>query len=80
MKVLVTGADGFIGSHLVERLVAEGVSVKALAYYNSLKLGLLDTVDKSVMRKVEVTVGDGRDASYVTVSLLGARTFFTSLH
>ena len=66
MKVLVTGADGFIGSHLVERLVAEGVSVKALAYYNSFSSwGWLDTVDKSVMRKVEVTVGDIRDASYV---------------
>jgi NAD dependent epimerase/dehydratase len=66
MKVLVTGADGFIGSHLVERLVDAGISVKALVYYNSFSSwGWLDTVDKSVMREVEVTVGDIRDASYV---------------
>ena len=81
MKVLVTGADGFIGSHLVERLVAEGVSVKALAYYNSFSSwGWLDTVDKSVMRKVKSLLEIFVMLHMWTVSLLGARTFFTSLH
>ena len=66
MKVLVTGADGFIGSHLVERLVEAGLNVRALAYYNSFSSwGWLDTVEQSVIRNVEVTVGDIRDASFV---------------
>ena len=57
MKVLVTGADGFIGSHLVERLVEAGISVKALVYYNSFSSwGWLDTIDEPVMRQVVALV------------------------
>lgn len=59
-KVLVTGADGFIGSHLVEMLVARGYQVRALALYNSFNSwGWLDTI--SCLDKVEVVTGDIRD-------------------
>jgi NAD dependent epimerase/dehydratase len=59
-KVLVTGADGFIGSHLVEMLVANGHSVRALALYNSFNSwGWLDSI--SCLDKVEVVTGDVRD-------------------
>ena len=59
-KVLVTGADGFIGSHLVELLVKEGYKVRALALYNSFNdWGWLDTI--SCLDQVEVVTGDVRD-------------------
>lgn len=59
-KILVTGADGFIGSHLVEMLVANGHSVRALALYNSFNnWGWLDSI--SCLNKVEVVTGDVRD-------------------
>lgn len=59
-KVLVTGADGFIGSHLVELLVREGYEVRALALYNSFNdWGWLDTIP--CLNKVEVVTGDVRD-------------------
>lgn len=63
MKVFVTGADGFIGSHLCEALVAKGYEVKALALYNSFgKFGWLDSLDKSVRDKMELVHGDVRDS------------------
>lgn len=63
MKVLVTGADGFIGSHLTEMLVKEGHDVKALALYNSFNdWGWLE--DISVLDQVEVITGDVRDPFY----------------
>lgn len=59
-NVLVTGADGFIGSHLVEMLVAKGYSVRALALYNSFNSwGWLDSI--SCLDKIEVVTGDVRD-------------------
>lgn len=65
-KVLVTGADGFIGSHLVERLVAQGAQVKAFVYYNSFNSwGWLDTLPSQTMNKVEVFAGDVRDPNGV---------------
>ncbi len=61
-KVLITGADGFIGSHLVERLVWLGAEVRALALYNSFgQRGWLDTVDAKILAAVEVVMGDVRD-------------------
>ena len=61
-KILVTGADGFIGSHLVESLVRLGYNVKAFTLYNSFnKWGWLDSLDKSVLSEVEVFSGDIRD-------------------
>jgi NAD dependent epimerase/dehydratase len=59
-RVLVTGADGFIGSHLVETLVARGAQVRALALYNSFGTwGWLDHLDS--VRDIEVVLGDVRD-------------------
>lgn len=62
-NVLVTGADGFIGSHLTETLVKAGHKVKALVIYNSFNSwGWLDTLDKETLSKIEVITGDIRDS------------------
>ncbi len=64
--VAVTGADGFIGSHLTEALVREGYRVRALVQYNSFgSWGWLDTVDDEVRDGIEVVAGDVRDAGSV---------------
>jgi NAD dependent epimerase/dehydratase len=61
-KILVTGADGFIGSHLVEALVKSGYNVKAFVLYNSFNSwGWLDQVSEEVKGKFEVFAGDVRD-------------------
>lgn len=66
MKVLVTGADGFIGSHLVEELVKKGYNVKTFVYYNSFNTwGWLDTVSRDIMKNVEIFQGDIRDPNGV---------------
>ena len=66
VRVLVTGADGFIGSHLTERLVAEGASVRAFCIYNSRgSAGWLDDVDADVRAAIDVRLGDVRDARFV---------------
>ena len=76
-KVLVTGADGFIGSHLVEGLVKEGHKVKAFAYYNSFNSwGWLDTLPKEVMKNVEVFTGDIRDPNGVREAMKGMNEVF----
>lgn len=63
-KVLITGADGFIGSHLTERLVKEGAKVRALSQYNSFNnWGWLEDVD--CKDDIEVVCGDVRDPNYV---------------
>lgn len=62
-NVLVTGADGFIGSHLTEMLVQRGASVRALSYYNSFNhWGWLETLD--CRSEIEVISGDIRDAHF----------------
>lgn len=62
MKVLVTGADGFIGSHLTEMLLAQGFDVKALSYYNSFNYwGWLDSLSHP---KLEIITGDVRDPHF----------------
>ncbi|EGV20015.1 NAD-dependent 4,6-dehydratase LegB [Thiocapsa marina] len=65
-KVLVTGADGFIGSHLTQALLAHGCSVRAFVYYNSFSSwGWLDALDKSQLDTMEVFAGDIRDPNGV---------------
>lgn len=64
MNVLVTGADGFIGSHLTEMLVEKGAKVKALSFYNSFNnWGWLEQV--GCLESIEVCSGDIRDYNYV---------------
>ena len=61
-KVLITGADGFIGSHLVESLVKNNCNIRALVMYNSFNTwGWLDTLDKSILNHIEVCPGDISD-------------------
>ncbi|MBD5492130.1 MAG: SDR family NAD(P)-dependent oxidoreductase [Lachnospiraceae bacterium] len=69
-KILVTGADGFIGSHLVEELVKKGYQVKAFVYYNSFNTwGWLDTLPQDIMQNVEIFQGDIRDSNGVWESM-----------
>lgn len=71
-KVLITGADGFIGSHLTEELIRQGHKVKAFAYYNSFNTwGWLDTLSKDIMKEVEVFTGDVRDSNGVREAMKG---------
>lgn len=69
-RVVITGADGFIGSHLTEALVAEGCAVKAFVYYNSFNSwGWLDTLPRDVLDQIEVFAGDIRDPNGVRTAL-----------
>jgi len=74
-KVLVTGADGFIGSHLTEMLVKQGYQVKALSLYNSFNnWGWLDKV--SCKKDVEILTGDIRDPNYCKIISKDIDTIF----
>lgn len=70
--VMVTGADGFIGSHLTEELVKKGEKVKAFCYYNSFgKWGWIDTLDPHIKNEIEVFMGDIRDPYGVRTAMQG---------
>ncbi len=76
-KVLVTGAGGFVGSHLVETLVKCGATVKAFVHYNSRNdWGLLEEVDKNILGEVEVMASDLRDADAVREAVKGQEVVF----
>lgn len=76
-KVLVTGADGFIGSHLVELLVDEGYDVRAFVFYNSFNTwGWLDSFPKEKLNKIEIFAGDIRDPNGVREAMKGVDTVF----
>ena len=76
-KVLVTGADGFIGSHLTESLLEKGYDVKAFAYYNSFNTwGWLDTLPKEKLDQIEVFTGDIRDPNGVREAMKGVDGVF----
>lgn len=71
-KILVTGADGFIGSHLTEHLVRNGHDVRAFVYYNSFNSwGWLDESDEEVKRSLDVFAGDIRDPHGVRSAMQG---------
>lgn len=71
-KILVTGADGFIGSHLTEILVRSGYDVRAMSLYNSFgSRGWLDTVDSAISGQVEFISGDIRDSGFVDEAVKG---------
>ena len=76
-KVLVTGADGFIGSHLVESLMEKGYEVRAFVYYNSFNnWGWLDTLPKKKLDKIEIFQGDIRDPNGVKEAMKGVDAVF----
>ncbi len=76
-KVLVTGADGFIGSHLVESLMDKGYNVKAFTYYNSFgNWGWLDTFPKDRLKDIEIFSGDIRDPNGVRTAMKGVDQVF----
>lgn len=76
-KVLVTGADGFIGSHLTESLLEKGYDVKAFTYYNSFNTwGWLDTLPKEKLDQIEVFSGDIRDPNGVREAMKGVEQVF----
>jgi nucleoside-diphosphate-sugar epimerase len=65
-NILITGSDGFIGSHLTEKLVSLGYKVRAFIYYNSFNsYGWLDTLPEEVKDKIEFFPGDIRDPNGV---------------
>jgi UDP-glucose 4-epimerase len=77
MLQAVTGADGFIGSHLVEALVRRGHRVRALALYNSTgSWGWLDALDADVLDQVEVVLGDVRDPEHMLAFCDGVDRLF----
>lgn len=76
-KVLVTGSDGFIGSHLVETLVTGGHRVRAFVLYNSFNTwGWLDTLPKEILSEIEIFQGDIRDPNGVKQAMKGMDEVF----
>lgn len=72
MRILVTGADGFIGSHLAEALVDQGEEVRAFVRYNAFNSwGWLDTVDEDVQDAIDIFLGDVRDPNGVREAMRG---------
>ncbi|MFD9637073.1 SDR family NAD(P)-dependent oxidoreductase [Streptomyces violascens] len=75
--VAVTGAEGFIGSHLTEALVASGYRVRAMAQYNSFSsYGWLETLSADVLDQVEIVLGDVRDPGSVRGLAEGAEAVY----
>lgn len=76
-KVLVTGADGFIGSHLAESLLERGYEVKAFTMYNSFNTwGWLDSLSKDKLNEIEIFSGDVRDPNGVREAMKGVDGVF----
>ncbi len=76
-NVLVTGAGGFIGSHLVERLVDQGAHVRAFVRYNSKgEVGHLSALNSEAFSKLDIIAGDLRDLSAVTLAMNDIDTVF----
>ncbi len=70
MKILITGAEGFIGSHLVEKLVSKGHDVTAFVLYNSFNFyGWLEQINKKVLKKIKIITGDIRDFQSISAAM-----------
>ena len=76
-SVLVTGAGGFIGSHLVESLASQGAKVRAFVRYNSrADTGLLKLINSDYAQNVEIVMGDIRDSSAILTAMNGCEVIF----
>ncbi|MFV0239105.1 MAG: NAD-dependent 4,6-dehydratase LegB [Lacrimispora sphenoides] len=76
-KVLVTGADGFIGSHLTETLIERGYDVRAFTFYNSFNSwGWLDSLPDEIKKEIEIHPGDIRDPNGVRNAMTGIESVF----
>ena len=76
-KILVTGADGFIGSHLTEELVKQGYEVRAFVFYNSFNSwGWIDSFPEDIKNKIEIFAGDIRDPNGVRIAMESCDTVF----
>ncbi len=76
-KILITGANGFIGSHLVEECIKEGYTVKAFVEYNSFNSwGWLDSLSEDTLNEIEVFSGDVRDPNGVREAMKGCDAVF----
>ncbi|MCD4819049.1 MAG: NAD-dependent 4,6-dehydratase LegB [Candidatus Cloacimonetes bacterium] len=76
-NILITGADGFIGSHLTEELVKQGFDVKTFVYYNSFNSwGWLDVLPQKIRNKIEIFSGDIRDPNGVRTAMEECDTVF----
>jgi NAD dependent epimerase/dehydratase len=76
-KVLITGAGGFIGSHLCELCLSEGAEVRAFVHYNSRSdWGMLETLEKRLLKNIEVISGDLRDSQAVRKAVQGCSRVF----
>ncbi len=76
-SVMVTGADGFIGSHLTEELVKRGEKVRAFCLYNSFgSLGWIDTLPPEIRKEIDVFMGDVRDPNGVRTAMRGQERVF----
>lgn len=76
-KVLVTGADGFIGSHLTEELIKQGYDVKAFVFYNSFNTwGWIDALPKEIQKQIDIFQGDIRDPNGTREAMRGCEAVF----
>jgi NAD dependent epimerase/dehydratase len=76
-KVLITGAGGFIGSHLVERLVRDGADARAYVHYNSRNdWGMLELVEPALRDRIEIVTGDIQDPFSVRAAMRGVDTVY----
>ena len=76
-KILITGSEGFIGSHLVEKLLEAGCDVRAFVYYNfSNSWGWLDTLSKDKLSKIEIITGNIKDPNNVQLAVKGVDVIF----
>lgn len=73
MNIIITGADGFIGSHLTEQLIKSGNKIKAFVYYNSFNSwGWLDSLPRNILNEIEIIAGDIRDPYCVRQAIKGS--------